>query len=656
MKKRLLAIALSMMMVITFIPAFSYADSGSDAKVNSQAVIPAMYNYVALGDAAAAGYGMTTDLVQDLLKGDTVKGSYPALLKSDIQKELARIAKPKTVNAKQYAFNGMRVEELRYMLDSSYSGDAYTQDIVLQELAARGYSQLMVGYFRTMVFMPAIKDADLITCGLGTVDFGANLLFIAQDPDKRATDPNVLALVDKDPDGVKAGLYAAATDQGKTVGNVCDILKVDGLDQLDYDKVIRGVAYAYYSFCYNFDKSIDTISEKNRKNAPIVVLKVTDVVGDLSVGVNILGINDRVNIGKLYREQLIDKANRHMEEKAKATPQIVAVVDTAEAETFMKEAGSYRQGNPGTISSQFKGYCDALEEALQLKDAAEGAGISSDAGLNGAYDTAATCLGQVAKIDDVTIDSTETLDYAKAHKDELKDLADGLMAGIRDKCLEDADKADKGQSYFTDLASFAGGGVMYGEEAAARPLGKLFMAASMRALMGNGFFQQPSAKGHRTIADSIMQAVRKTEQYCGEKGHTYGKVKVVTAAAFCRDGQGTKTCSNCGHVETVVIKGLGPKNTSISKLTGGKKKITVKWKKPSAANLKKTTGYEIRCSLKSSMASAKSVTVRKAATLKTDIGNLKAKKTYYVQIRTYKQSNGKKYYSDWSKAKKVKTK
>ena len=36
--------------------------------------------------------------------------------------------------------------------------------------------------------------------------------------------------------------------------------------------------------------------------------------------------------------------------------------------------------------------------------------------------------------------------------------------------------------------------------------------------------------------------------------------------------------------------------------------------------------------------------------------DLKAKKKYYVRIRTYKTVKGKKIYSDWSKSKKVTTK
>ena len=68
------------------------------------------------------------------------------------------------------------------------------------------------------------------------------------------------------------------------------------------------------------------------------------------------------------------------------------------------------------------------------------------------------------------------------------------------------------------------------------------------------------------------------------------------------------------------------------------------------------TGYQIRCSLKSSMAGAKTVTVKGYAKTSTKVKKLKAKKKYYVQIRTYKTVNGKNYYSNWSAKKTVKTK
>lgn len=99
-----------------------------------------------------------------------------------------------------------------------------------------------------------------------------------------------------------------------------------------------------------------------------------------------------------------------------------------------------------------------------------------------------------------------------------------------------------------------------------------------------------------------------------------------------------------------------PKSTNISKLTASKKKFTVKWKKQAS----QTTGYQIQYSTNKSFKSAKTVTVSKNKTTAKTISKLKAKKKYYVRIRTYKtvKVNGKytKIYSSWSKAKSVKVK
>jgi hypothetical protein len=56
------------------------------------------------------------------------------------------------------------------------------------------------------------------------------------------------------------------------------------------------------------------------------------------------------------------------------------------------------------------------------------------------------------------------------------------------------------------------------------------------------------------------------------------------------------------------------------------------------------------------MSGAKTITVSKNKTVSRKITGLKAKTSYYVQIRTYKKIGSKTYYSGWSKAKSVKTK
>ena len=100
---------------------------------------------------------------------------------------------------------------------------------------------------------------------------------------------------------------------------------------------------------------------------------------------------------------------------------------------------------------------------------------------------------------------------------------------------------------------------------------------------------------------------------------------------------------------TVISK---PKSASIKKVKGAKKAILVTWKKVSGVY-----GYEIQVATdKKFKKNKKTVTIKKQKTTKTTVKKLKAKKKYYVRVRTYKIVNGKKVYSSWSKVKSVKTK
>lgn len=98
------------------------------------------------------------------------------------------------------------------------------------------------------------------------------------------------------------------------------------------------------------------------------------------------------------------------------------------------------------------------------------------------------------------------------------------------------------------------------------------------------------------------------------------------------------------------------KKASISKLSKGKKAITVRWKKVSTIK-----GYQIQLATdKKFKKNKKTVTISKQKTTKATVKKLKAKKKYYVRIRTYKnvkyQGKTIKVYSSWSKVKTVKTK
>ena len=102
--------------------------------------------------------------------------------------------------------------------------------------------------------------------------------------------------------------------------------------------------------------------------------------------------------------------------------------------------------------------------------------------------------------------------------------------------------------------------------------------------------------------------------------------------------------------KTIVIN---PVKTSITSLSKGTKSFTVKWAKKTT----QTTGYQIQYSTSSTFASGnKTVTVTSNKTTSKTIKSLKAKKKYYVRVRTYKTVNGVKYYSGWSAKKYVTTK
>jgi len=155
----------------------------------------------------------------------------------------------------------------------------------------------------------------------------------------------------------------------------------------------------------------------------------------------------------------------------------------------------------------------------------------------------------------------------------------------------------------------------------------------------NGKVQTPSV----TVKDSKGKTLKKNTDYTvtyakGRKNVGKYAVKITFKGKY----SGSKT----------LYYTIKPKSTSISKLTAGKKKFTVKWKKQNA----QATGYQIQYSTFSNFKSAKTVTISKNKTTSKSITKLKAKKKYYVRIRTYKTVGNTKYYSSWSKAKAVTTK
>ena len=120
-------------------------------------------------------------------------------------------------------------------------------------------------------------------------------------------------------------------------------------------------------------------------------------------------------------------------------------------------------------------------------------------------------------------------------------------------------------------------------------------------------------------------------------------------------GKATATITFKGNYtgKKVLYFTINPKPTTLATVTAAKKAFTVNWKKQAV----QTSGYQIQYATNSGFtAEMKTINITKNATVSKKVTKLKAKKKYYVRIRTYKKVGTVNYYSSWSKAKYVTTK
>lgn len=192
-------------------------------------------------------------------------------------------------------------------------------------------------------------------------------------------------------------------------------------------------------------------------------------------------------------------------------------------------------------------------------------------------------------------------------------------------------------------------------------------------------------KGVKKVPESVLCTNEMSSNYCHVTSVTIpSSVKEIGYCAFkdCKDLKTitnySKKCEimNClEDVKRVTLKCyrgstmasfakengfkvsyLDPKAISIKSLKKGRKQVKVTWKKGSGL-----TGYEIQVATNTKFTkNKKTVRVAKKSITSTTVKKLKAKKKYYVRVRTYKTMKiyGKstRVYSSWSKTKSVKTK
>ena len=189
----------------------------------------------------------------------------------------------------------------------------------------------------------------------------------------------------------------------------------------------------------------------------------------------------------------------------------------------------------------------------------------------------------------------------------------------------------------TAYATVTGIGIYRGTVSRSFTIGTRSVSSLTVSAIGDRVYTGKTQKPSVTLRNNGVKLVK-------DKDYTisYSKNKSIGQAVITIKGKGNYSGTRKIYFSIV------PKAPTFSKLKSSSKgKLTAYWKRVSGAG-----GYQIQYSLNSSFGSVKSVTAGAGSSSKT-ISGLAKGKVYYVRVRCYKKVSGKKYYSAWSKVRKV---
>lgn len=153
--------------------------------------------------------------------------------------------------------------------------------------------------------------------------------------------------------------------------------------------------------------------------------------------------------------------------------------------------------------------------------------------------------------------------------------------------------------------------------------------------------------------------------------HSWDSGKVTKEPTADSEGERIYSCTVCGETRTEAIPKLKPADdpgngnaakkytpakVKLTKVTKGKKRVTLKWKR-----VKNVSGYQIQVISKKSGRVVRTVNVKqtkklaKKKSISRTVKKLGKKKKYKLRVRAYINAGGSTFYGKWSKAKSVKT-
>ena len=516
--RRALALFLVLtMMLVLGIPAL--ADESEDTEV---------FHYVSLGASNSNGYALHGYLTEEMYANPILSGaqtgtpgdisgyrrtpaySYPALVKEYFE------AQGYTVDHDQLAQSSMRVEELRFLLDESFTTDEYMEWRFYDPNDSWTWWYSNLDELRAD-YKQSLTEADFITYDMGLNNFGVyltnNLLSKSYSNDLHYVVPDKYA-----------DLYYSLRSKIESGIAGLGILDQGTFDTLD--NLTDTMAYALLGYCINFDATMGIIREWN-PDATIVVLNVQNIMAGLKASIagvkiplgDIIGVV--TTVANTYTSMLSPYANDYL---------YADTTENGRVTCFMDQLLEYN-GDPETLDQDMRECLDVYDTSLPMylkfRVAAQIAASMGDPTAAAAMTSKNVlknnlpyfvefCEKNCPELYEKTVlnayDAMTSVLQAGIATNPI--AADGLIAGADMGDLEDelvdslfeviynvTDANIKGGTFTDEDIQNAIAAVLHSDDI------KAVAAIGVRASIGNTFFSHPNRQGCEELFNAIINAV-----------------------------------------------------------------------------------------------------------------------------------------------------
>ncbi|MCF0138423.1 MAG: hypothetical protein HUJ66_08690 [Oscillospiraceae bacterium] len=489
-----------------------------------------VFRYVSLGASNSNGYALHGYLTEEMYANPILSGaqtgtpgdisgyrrtppySYPALVKEYFE-NLGY-----TVEHAQLAQSSMRVEELRFLLDESFTTDEYMRWRFYAPDNSWTWWHSNLDALRED-YRQSITEADFITYDMGLNNFG---VYLTNNLMSHSYGNDLHYVID---DGY-ADLFYSLRGRLESAVTALGIVDQGTLDTVD--DLMDTMAYALLGYCTSFDATIGIIREWN-PDASLVVLNVQNIMAGLELSVEGISIplGDIVGavttVANTYTSLLSPYAGEYL---------YADVTENGRVTCFIDQLAEYN-GDPDTLDRDMRDCLDVYDTALPMylkfRVAARIAAFMGDETAIAAETDKKVFRSNLPYFAEFCEENCPEL-YEKTLSNAYDVImsilqagiavnpvpAGGLLGGADTGRLEDelVDKLFETINNVTD-ANLAGGSfsdediknavdyVLYCDDA------KAVAAIGIRASIGNTFFSHPNRQGCRELFEAVINAYEK---------------------------------------------------------------------------------------------------------------------------------------------------